>query len=59
MLACVATKESVAARINLDVRELRRQLKTKCVNQCDRTLRDVGAALLDRLTALEGKLSRR
>lgn len=41
---------------NLDDLELLRQFNTKCVNQCDRTLREVGAVLLVKLTAFEAEL---
>lgn len=55
---CIATRVKENAKINLEVRELRLQFKAKWVNQWERTRREVGAALLERLTAFEGELVR-
>lgn len=43
---------------NLEDLELLRQFKTKCVNQCERTRREVGAVLREKFTAFDAELDK-
>lgn len=57
-MICITTKLMENPRINFDDLELLRQFNTKCANQWDRTLLEVRAVLLVKLTAFEAELDK-